>query len=367
MPQYLAPGVYVEEVNARPGAIVGVGTSTAGFVGMTRRGPLEGRPTLVTNWGKFVPRLRRLSRPGADVLGRRATAVRRGGLLRQRRPARLHHAHPRPGTGSSAASAATRDGVATRLTADTVLTGSAGFGCHPPGDAARLPARGEAHPADDQGRHRHRLGWAGGQVLQLGDRGGHPDDQRQRNGRVRGAQHRGADRRRDPRRRRRHHGVDTYGRPYRRHHPDGVQPGQLGARGRRRGTPGVGGEQRARLDRRVQHQQRHQGQAQVHRRLLRRRLGGDRQGRQAHLPPGLGHRRPGAHPRGKQPGQRERVEPGRGGGDPGVHLRVLPRRHIQRGHRTLRRAHAGERPGPVLPYPAGHLLTAHRHRPPGRD
>ncbi len=31
MPQYLSPGVYVEEVPSAVQAIVGVGTSTAGF------------------------------------------------------------------------------------------------------------------------------------------------------------------------------------------------------------------------------------------------------------------------------------------------------------------------------------------------
>lgn len=54
MPQYLAPGVYVEEVASGPTPIAGVGTSTVGMVGMTRRGPTTGRPTLVTNWGQFV-------------------------------------------------------------------------------------------------------------------------------------------------------------------------------------------------------------------------------------------------------------------------------------------------------------------------
>ena len=51
MPEYLSPGVYVEEVPAGPRPIEGVSTSTAGFVGPTRRGPL--RPRLVTSWGDF--------------------------------------------------------------------------------------------------------------------------------------------------------------------------------------------------------------------------------------------------------------------------------------------------------------------------
>ncbi|XXT22766.1 phage tail sheath subtilisin-like domain-containing protein [Sorangium sp. So ce429] len=52
MPEYLAPGVYIEE---RPGprVIEGVSTSTAGFVGMTERGPVGGPPILVTSFGEF--------------------------------------------------------------------------------------------------------------------------------------------------------------------------------------------------------------------------------------------------------------------------------------------------------------------------
>jgi len=51
MPEYLSPGVYIEEfeVGARP--IEGVSTSTAGFLGETERGPTE--PRLVTSWIQF--------------------------------------------------------------------------------------------------------------------------------------------------------------------------------------------------------------------------------------------------------------------------------------------------------------------------
>lgn len=51
MPEYLSPGVYVEEVPSGPRPIEGVGTSTAGMVGLTERGPTT--PRLVTNWGQF--------------------------------------------------------------------------------------------------------------------------------------------------------------------------------------------------------------------------------------------------------------------------------------------------------------------------
>jgi phage tail sheath protein FI len=51
MPEYLTPGVYVEEfeIGARP--IEGVSTSTAGFLGETERGPTT--PNLVTSWLDF--------------------------------------------------------------------------------------------------------------------------------------------------------------------------------------------------------------------------------------------------------------------------------------------------------------------------
>lgn len=52
MPEYLSPGVYVEEVPSGPRPIQGVGTSTAALVGQTERGPTS--PRLITNWGDFV-------------------------------------------------------------------------------------------------------------------------------------------------------------------------------------------------------------------------------------------------------------------------------------------------------------------------
>lgn len=53
MPEYLAPGVYVEEVSFRPKSIEGVGTSTTAFVGPTRKGPLTETPVMVTSFGEF--------------------------------------------------------------------------------------------------------------------------------------------------------------------------------------------------------------------------------------------------------------------------------------------------------------------------
>jgi phage tail sheath protein FI len=53
MPEYLSPGVYVEEIDAGPRPIAGVSTSTAGMVGVTQRGPTTGKPKLVTNFLEF--------------------------------------------------------------------------------------------------------------------------------------------------------------------------------------------------------------------------------------------------------------------------------------------------------------------------
>ena len=44
MPEYLAPGVYVEEVSFRAKSIEGVSTTTTGFVGPTRYGPVDLEP-----------------------------------------------------------------------------------------------------------------------------------------------------------------------------------------------------------------------------------------------------------------------------------------------------------------------------------
>lgn len=52
MPEYLSPGVYVEEVNSGSKPIEGVSTSTAGMVGVTEHGP-ENIPVLVTSYGEY--------------------------------------------------------------------------------------------------------------------------------------------------------------------------------------------------------------------------------------------------------------------------------------------------------------------------
>ena len=54
MPEYFSPGVYVEEYDNGPRAIEGVGTSTAGFVGLAEKGPVAGAPSLCTNFKDFT-------------------------------------------------------------------------------------------------------------------------------------------------------------------------------------------------------------------------------------------------------------------------------------------------------------------------
>ena len=52
MPEYLAPGVYVEEIDTGNKPIEGVATSTVGFLGLTERGPVT--PLLVTSFSEFT-------------------------------------------------------------------------------------------------------------------------------------------------------------------------------------------------------------------------------------------------------------------------------------------------------------------------
>jgi hypothetical protein len=53
MPNYLSPGVYMEEVSSGSRPIEGVGTAVAAFVGFAETGPTN-EPVLVTNWTQFT-------------------------------------------------------------------------------------------------------------------------------------------------------------------------------------------------------------------------------------------------------------------------------------------------------------------------
>jgi phage tail sheath protein FI len=53
VPEYLAPGVYVEETSFRSRSIEGVSTSTTAFAGPTANGPVGGSPELLTSFADF--------------------------------------------------------------------------------------------------------------------------------------------------------------------------------------------------------------------------------------------------------------------------------------------------------------------------
>ncbi|SFK91699.1 hypothetical protein SAMN05216390_10563 [Lachnospiraceae bacterium KH1T2] len=54
MAEYLSPGVYVEEYDSSSRSIEGVGTSTAGFIGMAVKGPTVGAPEFITSYAEFT-------------------------------------------------------------------------------------------------------------------------------------------------------------------------------------------------------------------------------------------------------------------------------------------------------------------------
>jgi hypothetical protein len=107
MPDYLAPGVYIEETGSRPQSIAGVETSTAAFVGLTASGPVSTGATALplltslADFERFYGGLDDLHIGGAVTPNYVAHAVRaffaNGGR-------RLHVARV-PGSGAATASA----------------------------------------------------------------------------------------------------------------------------------------------------------------------------------------------------------------------------------------------------------------------
>ncbi len=54
MAEYLSPGVYVEEYESGSVPMAGVGTSTAGFIGLAEKGPVIGKPQFVTSFSDYM-------------------------------------------------------------------------------------------------------------------------------------------------------------------------------------------------------------------------------------------------------------------------------------------------------------------------
>ncbi len=78
MPEYLAPGVFVEEVSFRAKSIEGVGTSVAAIVGPARFGPLRGKPEVVTSFAEYTRTfgdIKNLTLAGSSVLNHTAIAA----------------------------------------------------------------------------------------------------------------------------------------------------------------------------------------------------------------------------------------------------------------------------------------------------
>ena len=82
MPEYLHPGVYIEEIERGPRPIEGVPTSTAAFLGEAERGPTMPRPR--DELQGLSALVRRRVRPG------QVPALCDQRLLRKRREADLH-------------------------------------------------------------------------------------------------------------------------------------------------------------------------------------------------------------------------------------------------------------------------------------
>lgn len=53
MAEYLVSDVYVEEFDSGVSAMDGVGTSVAGFVGLAEKGPIIGRPVLISSFAEY--------------------------------------------------------------------------------------------------------------------------------------------------------------------------------------------------------------------------------------------------------------------------------------------------------------------------
>lgn len=80
MPEYLTPGVYVEEIDAGPKPIEGVSTSTTGAVGVTAFGATDGKPELVTSFADFARKFGGfLPEPGSALFNKWALNPAEGG------------------------------------------------------------------------------------------------------------------------------------------------------------------------------------------------------------------------------------------------------------------------------------------------
>jgi len=121
VPEYLSPGVYVEEVDSALKPIEGVSTSTTGFAGMAERGPTVGVPVLVTSFTQYQRTFGGYFRfsPTATFDDYRYLPHAVEGFFNNGGQ-RLYIARVAPGT-ATVAQATTLGGMVTRLQSDTAI------------------------------------------------------------------------------------------------------------------------------------------------------------------------------------------------------------------------------------------------------
>jgi len=123
MPSYLAPDVYVEEIDSGNQPIEGVSTSVTGFVGVTQRGPSSGLPQLVTSYSEFTQIYGSYFDMGPTFAGHNSLPFSADGFFTNL-GSLLYVSRVLP-PGASVASVTSLGGLTTRLTQDTSL--AAGF------------------------------------------------------------------------------------------------------------------------------------------------------------------------------------------------------------------------------------------------
>jgi phage tail sheath protein FI len=120
MPEYLAPGVYVEEVDTGSKPIEGVSTSTAGFIGMTKRGATTGLPQLVTSFADFQRKFGGYFDLGPIFAGYNSLPYAVEGFFTNGgKRVYIMRVMPTGATGATIASTTAQGGVITRLRGDT--------------------------------------------------------------------------------------------------------------------------------------------------------------------------------------------------------------------------------------------------------
>ncbi|WP_164018255.1 phage tail sheath family protein [Pyxidicoccus trucidator] len=157
MPEYLAPGVFIEETSFRAKSIEGVSTTTTGFIGPTRYGPVDLEPDLITSVVEFervYGNRRQLAFPSGVTLHNYTWHAVRAFFEEGGKRLYLSRVYRRPDNksytgldpdislvGASPASAPFQDGHARALLDSTGGTGTLALAARYPGSAGNLRVR----------------------------------------------------------------------------------------------------------------------------------------------------------------------------------------------------------------------------------